>query len=108
MRAVFKKSGVEGAHAHRFRYSIATEILMSGGTIEDAANVLRDSPAVVRKHYAKWSRNYQRRTIEVSRRIHGRQRHTAKSTQQVLKKSVFMLVPGAGIEPALPLPENGF
>ena len=48
-----------------------TEILVNAGTIEDAANILGDSPAVVRKHYAKWSGDYQRRTEELFRRVHG-------------------------------------
>src|SRR4051794_37207556 len=37
MAAVFRKSGVAGAHAHRFRHTLATEILEAGGTFEDAA-----------------------------------------------------------------------
>jgi integrase/recombinase XerD len=108
LRAVFKKSGVEGAHAHRFRYSIATEILVKGGTLEDAANILGDSPAIVRKHYAKWSRDYQRRTIEVFRRIHGTPMTHGEIDPASPEESAFIVVPGAGIEPALPLPENGF
>ena len=38
--------------------------------IEDAANILGDSPAIIRKHYAKWSRDYQSRTVELFCRIH--------------------------------------
>lgn len=71
LKAVFTKSGVERAHAHRFRHTLATEILVSGGTIEDAANILGDSPAVVRKYYAKWSSSYQHRTEELFMRVHG-------------------------------------
>lgn len=55
LAAVFKKSKVEGAHAHRFRHTLATEILARGGTEQDAADILGTSAAVVRKHYAKWS-----------------------------------------------------
>jgi site-specific recombinase XerD len=71
LQAVFAKSGVSGAHAHRFRHTLSTEILVSGGSIEDAANILGDSPAIIRKHYLKWSTAYQRRTVEVLARIHG-------------------------------------
>ena len=71
LQAVFAKSGVPGAHVHRFRHTLATEILSSGGSTEDAANVLGDSPAIIRKHYLKWSTAYQRRTVEVLARIHG-------------------------------------
>ncbi len=55
MAAVFKKSGVAGAHAHRFRHTLATEILSKGGSDQDAADVLGNSPLIIRKHYAKWN-----------------------------------------------------
>jgi integrase len=61
LAAVFAKSGVEGAHAHRFRHTLATEILARGGTEQDAADILGISAAVVRKHYAKWSQARQQR-----------------------------------------------
>jgi integrase len=72
LQAVFAKSGVPHAHAHRFRHTLATEIPISGGTIEDAANILEDTPEVIRKHYAKWSREYQERTVRIMDRVHGR------------------------------------
>ena len=49
-RPVFRKSGVKDAHVHRFRHTLATEVLVSRGSIEDAANILGDSPAIIRKH----------------------------------------------------------
>jgi hypothetical protein len=58
---VFKHSGVKNAHAHRFRHTLATEILAAGGTFEDAADVLGSSPGIVRKHYAQWSVKRQER-----------------------------------------------
>jgi site-specific recombinase XerD len=61
LAAVFAKSGVEGAHAHRFRHTLATEILARGGSEQDAADILGISAAVVRKHYAKWSQARQQR-----------------------------------------------
>jgi predicted transcriptional regulator len=53
---VFAKSEVSRAHAHRFRYTLATELLEQGWTYEDVAEVLGNSAAIVKKHYAKWSR----------------------------------------------------
>jgi len=47
MGAVFRKSGVPGAHAHRFRHTLATEILEAGGTFEDAAEILGNSSAII-------------------------------------------------------------
>jgi hypothetical protein len=40
---------------HRFRHTLATEVLEVGGTIEEAADILGDSEAIIRKHYVKWS-----------------------------------------------------
>lgn len=71
LQAVFRKSGVPRAHAHRFRHTLATQILVSGGTFEDAANILGDSAEMIRKHYAKWSSDYQNRTVDLLRRVHG-------------------------------------
>jgi site-specific recombinase XerD len=59
---VFQLSEVEGAHAHRFRHTLATEILAAGGTFEDAATILGSSPAIIRKYYAQWSIQRQERT----------------------------------------------
>ena len=61
MSAVFKLAKVPGAHCHRFRHTLASEILGKGGTIEDAANILADSPATIRRHYAKWTSEQQTR-----------------------------------------------
>ena len=43
------------AHAHRFRHTLATELLGRGASFEDVADILGNSPEIVRKHYAKWS-----------------------------------------------------
>jgi integrase len=55
LSAVFKKSGVKDAHAHRYRHTLATRLLEQGATFEQVADILGNSPAVVRKHYGKWS-----------------------------------------------------
>jgi len=68
--AVFKRAGVERAHAHRFRHTLASEILAKGGTIEDAAGILGDSPATIRRHYAKWTPEYQVRQDSILRMVH--------------------------------------
>lgn len=58
---VFELSEVPGAHAHRFRHTMATRILGNGGTAEDAANILGNSPAVILRHYATFSVQRQER-----------------------------------------------
>src|SRR5437870_4708056 len=45
---VFKRSGVKNAHAHRFRHTLATRLLEQGATFEEVADILGNSPAVVR------------------------------------------------------------
>jgi site-specific recombinase XerD len=59
LAAVFKKSGVKDAHAHRFRHTLATRLLEQGATFEQVADILGNSPAVVRKHYGKWAKGRQ-------------------------------------------------
>jgi len=56
---VFQKSGVKKAHAHRFRHTLATRLLAEGATFEQVADILGNSPAVVRKHYGKWAKGRQ-------------------------------------------------
>jgi integrase len=65
LATVFTASGVEHAHAHRFRYTLATELLEQGWKYEDVAEVLGNSAAIVRKHYAKWSRGRQSRLTQM-------------------------------------------
>jgi site-specific recombinase XerD len=69
LAAVFKKSAVPKAHAHRFRHTLATEILSNGGTEQEAADVLGISPHIVRKHYAKWSTGRQERISRLYSRL---------------------------------------
>jgi integrase/recombinase XerD len=59
LAAVFRKSGVRKAHAHRFRHTLATRLLEHGATFEQVADILGNSPAIVRKHYGKWSKGRQ-------------------------------------------------
>jgi integrase len=59
LRTVFEKSGVKNAHSHRFRHTLATRLLAQGATFEEIADILGNSPAVVRKHYGKWSKGRQ-------------------------------------------------
>ncbi len=56
---VFQLSGVPNAHAHRFRHTLATRLLGNGATCEQVADILGNTPNVVRKHYGKWSKERQ-------------------------------------------------
>ena len=69
--AVFKRAKVRGAHPHKFRHTLASELLAKGATFEDIAGILADSPNTVRRHYAKRTPEYQSRQDAVIRLIHG-------------------------------------
>ena len=69
--AVFKRAKVRGAHPHRFRHTLASELLAKGATFEDIAGILADSPNTVRRHYAKRTPEYQSRQDAVIRLVHG-------------------------------------
>jgi len=71
LSAVFKRAKVDRAHPHRFRHSLASEILGKGGTVEEAAGILADSAATIRRHYAKWTPEFQARQDRVIRLVHG-------------------------------------
>jgi integrase len=71
LAAVSKKSKVVDAHAHRFRHTLATDILARGGTMSDVADALGISENVARKHYAKWSAARQERIATIMRAVQG-------------------------------------
>ncbi len=89
---------------HRFRHTLATEQLEKGGTIEEAAGILGDSPAIILKHYAKWSRGRQARITDLLERIW----HAKEEGLQTDEWKEVSLVPGVGLEPTLPFPGKGF
>jgi integrase len=68
--AVVKRAKVEGAHPHRFRHTLASELLGKGASIEDVAGILADSTTTIRRHYAKWTPEYQARQDRAIRLIH--------------------------------------
>ena len=69
--AVFRKSGVDKGKSHRFRHTLVNKILTNGGSLVDAAEILGDTPEIIRKHYKQWSPETQARTAEVLDRVHG-------------------------------------
>ncbi len=69
LKAVFREAQIQNGHAHRFRHTLATEILTRGGTEQDVADILGISPAIVRKHYAKWTPARQERILDVLARV---------------------------------------
>jgi site-specific recombinase XerD len=71
MSAVFKQAGVKDAHPHRFRHTLASELLGKGGTLGEVAAILGDTAATISRYYAKWTPEYQNRQDVLIRKIHG-------------------------------------
>jgi hypothetical protein len=61
---------VPHAHADRFWNTLATELLGNGASFEGVADILGNSPEIVRKHYAKWSPARQARIDGLMARVH--------------------------------------
>lgn len=70
MSAVFKQAQVKHAHPHRFRHTLASELLGKGGTLGEVASILGDSAATISRYYAKWTPEYQSRQDVLIRKIH--------------------------------------
>jgi hypothetical protein len=49
---------------------MSTELLGHGASFEEVADILDNSPEVVRKHYAKWSPARQVRIDDLMARVH--------------------------------------
>jgi len=65
LHSVYKKSGVRGAHSHRFRHSVATEALSRGASLATVADILGISIHVAEKHYIKWTPQRQENVWQV-------------------------------------------
>jgi site-specific recombinase XerD len=59
LSAVFKKSGVNKAHAHRYRHTLATRLLAQGNTFQQVADIFGNTAKIIEKHYGKWSKGRQ-------------------------------------------------
>ncbi|HKD05730.1 MAG TPA: site-specific integrase [Bryobacteraceae bacterium] len=68
---LFKRAGVERAHPHLFRHTLATELLSKGVEIEDVAAILGNTSAIVARHYAQWSTSRQSRLDEAVKKTWG-------------------------------------
>ena len=90
------------------RHTLATEILVSGGTIEDAANILGDTPEIIHKHYAKWSAAYRTRTLELFRRVHGTPLSHEKNETIKQAESIDWMVLEERVELSCPVKGAGF
>jgi site-specific recombinase XerD len=70
MRSLFKQAGIVNGHCHRWRHTLATELLGRGASFEDVADILGNSPEIIRKHYGKWSLARQSRIDDLMGRVY--------------------------------------
>ena len=57
-------------HRNR-RHTLATELLGAGASFETVADILGNSVEIVKKHYAKWSKERQERVDGAMEMVHG-------------------------------------
>ncbi len=62
LRAVFQLAKIPDGHPHRFRDTFATELLLSGASLEEVSKLLgHRSIRITERHYAPWVRERQAR-----------------------------------------------
>lgn len=59
IKAICKELKISPDHPHRFRHSLAADLLTRGASVEQVAAILGNSPAVVIKHYSQWIKSRQ-------------------------------------------------
>lgn len=71
------------SHPHRFRHTLASEILGKGGKLEVVAAILGDSAATISRYDAKWTPEHQHRQDVLMREFHGT--NLAQAEEQAVK-----------------------
>lgn len=65
LRILFRKAGIDGGHAHRFRDTFSVSLLENGASLEEVSVLLgHASVKVTEKHYAPWVKSRQDRLEE--------------------------------------------
>jgi site-specific recombinase XerD len=59
IKRMCKEAKVYPGHPHRFRHSLAADLLTKGASVENVAAILGNSPAIVIKHYSQWIKGRQ-------------------------------------------------
>ncbi|MEP7352520.1 MAG: site-specific integrase [Acidobacteriota bacterium] len=71
LRAVFKASGVMAAHPHRFRHTLASNLIAKGVPIGIVASALGDNQTTIERYYGKWTPEFQSTQDQELRKLHG-------------------------------------
>jgi len=57
LKKLFKLAGIPDGHAHRFRHTFATDLLLAGVPLDRVATLLgHTNSKIIEKHYAPWIR----------------------------------------------------
>jgi hypothetical protein len=100
---VFELSEVAGAHAHRFRHTLATALLEKGWTTEDVAIILGSTPNIIQRHYAQWTIQRQERISSLAQDVWNVGFLSgSKKLAVTLDSKRDILVDGMGFEPTTP------
>ncbi len=67
IKALCKACKIVPDHPHRFRHSLAADLLSKGASVEDVAAILGNSPAIVARHYSQWIKSRQERLDSIIR-----------------------------------------
>jgi site-specific recombinase XerD len=54
IKIICNEAEVTPDHPHRFRHTLAADLLTKGASVEDVAAILGNTPTIVQKHYAQW------------------------------------------------------
>lgn len=72
LRPIFREAGIKRAHAHRFRHTLATQMLAHGATMPEVALALGNTVAVCERVYAKYDEKRQARVDDLIEKAQGR------------------------------------
>ena len=65
IKQIGHEAGVENVHPHRFRHTLATELLAKGATLYDVATILGDNPETVSRYYAGYAEKQTERIRDI-------------------------------------------
>lgn len=85
LELVYKKSGVAGAHNHRFRLNLASNLAGQGVGIETIADILGISPLIAEKHYRRFVPARQDRINEAMDRLEERPNLVTQNAEMTTK-----------------------
>jgi integrase/recombinase XerD len=84
LQGLFKEAGIEDGHAHRFRDTFATELLLAGVPLERVSILLgHSSIRITERHYSPWVRSRQEQLERDVRATWSTSKPEMEGTQEV-------------------------